>query len=61
MRDNRENNNSPQPNIVELVNAPQNEIMNNAITKIRTFKEEGYISILNYPPGGIELFSSSFL
>ena len=36
----------------------ENEIMNNAITKIRTFKEDGYISILNYSSGGAEFILS---
>ena len=36
----------------------ENEIMNDAQTKIRTFKEKGYLSLLNYPPDGKEIFSS---
>ena len=36
----------------------ENEIMNNAITKVRTFKEDGYLSLLNYPSTGVELLSS---
>jgi len=39
----------------------ENEIMNNAITKIRTFKEDDYLSILNYPPNGVELLSSRIM
>ena len=30
----------------------ENEIMNNAKVKIKTFREEGYLSLLNYGPNG---------
>lgn len=36
----------------------ENEIMKNATTKVRTFKENGHLSLLNYPPDGVELLSS---
>ena len=36
----------------------ENEIMKYALTKIRTFKEDGYLSLLNYRSSGKELFSS---
>jgi hypothetical protein len=32
--------------------------MNHAQTKIRTFKEDGYLSLLQYPSTGIDLLSS---
>ena len=39
----------------------ENEIMNNAKVKIKTFKEDGYISLLNYGSNGKRSFSKKVL